>query len=70
MKIFTVYSPVNHASGYIEEKNGYKYFIFDDSVNKNKGLLKTYADVWDGVISEINGGEENDYRKQKRLHEN
>ena len=63
MKIFTVYLPVNHASGYIEEKNGYKYFIFDDSVNKNKGLLKTYADVWDGIISEINGVKENDYRK-------
>ena len=30
----------NHASGYIEEKNGNKYLIFDDSVNENKGLLK------------------------------
>ena len=31
---------VNHASGYIEEKNGNKYLIFDDSVNENKELLK------------------------------
>ena len=31
---------VNHASGYIAEKNGNKYLIFDDSVNENKGLLK------------------------------
>ena len=31
---------VNYASGYIEEKNGNKYLIFDDSVNENKGLLK------------------------------
>ena len=30
----------NHASGYIEEKNGNEYLIFDDSVNENKELLK------------------------------
>ena len=35
-----LYLLVNHASGYIEEKNGNKYLIFDDSVNENKGLLK------------------------------
>ena len=35
----TLYLLVNHASGYIEEKNGNKYLIFDDSVNENKGLL-------------------------------
>ena len=57
---------VNYASGYIEEKNGNKYLIFDDSVNENKGLLKKYADVWDGIKNEIkaiNGGKENDYEK-------
>ena len=57
---------VNHASGYIEEKNGNKYLIFDDSVNENKALLKKYADVWDGIkkkIKAINGGEENNYGK-------
>ena len=40
--------------------------IFDDSVNENKGLLKKYADVWDGIKNEIkaiNGGEENNYGK-------
>ena len=40
--------------------------IFHDSANENKELLKKYADVWDGVKSEIkaiNGGKENDYRK-------
>ena len=31
-----LYLRVNHASGYIEEKNGTKYLIFDDSVNENK----------------------------------
>ena len=52
VKIFSVnpsYLLVNHASGYIEEKNGNKYLIFDDSVNENKELLKKYADVWDGI---------------------
>ena len=61
----------NHASGYIEynsveEKNGNKYLIFNDSVNENKGLLKKYADVCDGIKNEtkaINGGEENHYGK-------
>ena len=61
-----LYLLVNHASGYIEEKNGNKYLIFDDSANENKGLLKIYADVWDGIKNEIkakNGGKENDYGK-------
>ena len=60
------YLLVNHASGYIEEKNGNKYLIFYDYVNEKKRLLKKYADVWDEIKSEIkavNGGEENDYRK-------
>ena len=57
---------VNCASGYTEEKNGSRYLVFDDSVNENKGLLKKYADVWDGIKNEIkaiNGGKENDYGK-------
>ena len=61
-----LYLLVNHTSGYNEEKNGNKYLIFDDSINENKGLLKKYADVWDGIKNEIkaiNGGEENHYRK-------
>ena len=60
-----LYLRINHASGYIEEKNGNKYLIFD-SVDENKEVLKKYADVWDGIknkIKAINGGEENDYRK-------
>ena len=63
---------VNHASGYIEEKNGNKQLISDYSVNENKALLKRYADVWDGIKNEIkaiNGGEESncgkDYMKIK-----
>ena len=61
-----LYLLVNHASGYIEEKNGNKYLIFDDSVNKNKELLKKYPNIWDEIKNEIktiNGGKENDYGK-------
>ena len=60
-----LYLRINHANGYIEEKNGSKYLIFA-SVDENKEVLKTYADVWDGVknkIKAINGGQENDYEK-------
>ena len=39
-----LYLPVNHASGYIEEKNGNKYLMFD-STDENKELLKKYSDV-------------------------
>ena len=56
---------INHASGYIEEKKGNKYLFFD-SVDENKEVLKKYADVWDGIknkIKAINGGEKNDYGK-------
>ena len=60
-----LYLRIDHASGYIEEKNGNKYLIFD-SVDENKEVLKKYADVWDGIknkIKAINGGKENDYGK-------
>ena len=61
-----MYFLVNHTSGCIEEKNGNKYLIFDNSVTENKGLLKKYAEVWDGVKNEIkaiNCGKENVYGK-------
>ena len=34
-----VYLLINHANGYIDEKGGNKYLIFD-STDKNKELLK------------------------------
>ena len=40
-----LYLSIDHANGYIEEKNGNKYLIFD-SVDGNKELLKKYDDVW------------------------
>ena len=35
-----LYLLVNHASGYIQEKNENKYLTFDDSVNENKKVTK------------------------------
>ena len=54
--IFSVnplYLQVNHASGYIEEKNENKYLTIDDSVNENKEVLRKYTDVWNGIKSEL-----------------
>ena len=43
---------VNHASGYIEEKNENKYLIFD-STDGNKELLEKYNDVWNRIKNKI-----------------
>ena len=43
---------IDHANGYIEEKNGNKYLIFD-SVDENKEVLKKYTDVWNGIKNKI-----------------
>ena len=56
-----LYLQVNHANGYIEEKNGNKYLISDDSVDENKEVLKKYADVWNGIKNKIKAI--NDYGK-------
>ena len=57
-----LYLRINHASGYIEEKNGNKYLIFD-SVDENKEVLKKYANVWNGIKNKIKAinGDECDY---------
>ena len=47
-----LYVSIDHANGYIEEKNGIKYLIFD-SVDQNKELLKKYNDVWSGIKNKI-----------------
>ena len=60
-----LYLLVNHASGYIKEKNGNKYLIFD-SVDENKKLFKKQADVWTGIKNESktkDGGKETNYGK-------
>ena len=59
------YLRINHASGYVDEKGVNKYLYFD-STDENKELLKKYIDVWNGIQNEIktiNGGKENDYEK-------
>ena len=61
-----LYWTVSFASGYIEERGGNKYLIFDNSFAKNKDLLKKYTEFWSVVkrkIKKINGGKETDYRK-------
>ena len=65
-----LYLQVNHANGYIKEKNGNKYLIFD-TTDENKELLKKYSVVWSGIknkIKIINVGEcdyEKDFMKTK-----
>ena len=62
-----LYLIIDHASGYIEEKEVNKYFIFD-STDENKELLKKYNDVFYGIIRKISGDEcdyEKDYMKIK-----
>ena len=53
----SLYSLIDHASGYIEEKGVNKYLVFD-SADENKELLKKHNDVWNGIKSKIK--EEND----------
>ena len=59
-----LYSRIDHASGYIEEKNGNKYLIFG-SVDENKEVLKKYANIWNGIKTKIKAinGDECDYGK-------
>ena len=38
-----LYLRVDHASGYIEEKNGNEYLVFD-STDENKELIEKYND--------------------------
>ena len=59
-----LYLFVNHASGYIGEKNGNKYLIFD-STDENKELLKKYNDVWNGIKNKIEAVSNGDYDYEK-----
>ena len=59
-----MYLRIDHASGYIEEKDVNKYLVFD-STDENKELLKNYNYVFNGTrdkIEEISSGEW-DYEK-------
>ena len=48
-----LYLRVNNTNGYIEQKNGNKYLIFDDLEDENKDLLKKYKDVWNLILMMI-----------------
>ena len=68
-----MYLRIDHANGYIEERNGNKYLVFD-SADENKELLKKYNDVWNGIkneIKEVSSGVcdyEKDYMKMIIYH--
>ena len=50
----------------LKKKSGNKYLIFDDSVDKNKKVIKKYTEVWNGIknkIKAIRGDKENDNQK-------
>ena len=64
--IAPLYWIVSFASRYIEKRGGNKCLIFDDSLAKNKDLLKKYTELLNVVkhkIKKINGGKETDYIK-------
>ena len=43
---------IDNASGYIEEINEDKYLVFDVR-DENKELLKSYDDVFNGIMGKI-----------------
>ena len=59
-----MYLTITHASGYIGEKGGNKYLVFD-SIDENKELLKKYNDVFNRIMGKIKevSSEECDYKK-------
>ena len=60
-----MYLIIGEVDGYIEEKNGSKYLVFD-SAGENKEVLEKYTELWDGIKNEtktINGGKEGEYGK-------
>ena len=57
---------IGRINGFIEEKNGNKYLVFDSIDDKNKEVLTKYTELWDGIKNEmktINGGKEGEYGK-------
>ena len=60
-----LYLIIGKVDGFIEEKNGSKYLVFDFT-DKNKEVLAKYTEIWDGIKNEIetiNGGKEGEYGK-------
>ena len=60
-----LYLIINEMIGLFQEKNEIKYLVLDD-LDENKGVLKKYEGVWEGIekeIETINSGEKIGYRK-------
>ena len=60
-----LYLIIGEVDGFIEEKNGSKYLVFD-STDENKEVLTKYTEIWDGIENEIetiNGGKKGKYGK-------
>ena len=60
-----LYLIISEADGYIKEKNGSKYLVFD-SANENNEVLKKYAGLWYVTKSEtetMNEGKKGEYDK-------
>ena len=56
---------ISEVDGYIKEKNGSKYLVFD-SANENNEVLKKYNELCDGIKNEtdiINSGKTSVYDK-------
>ena len=64
-RVNPLYLIIGKVDGFIEEKNGSKYLVFDFT-DKNKEVLAKYTELWDGIKNEIetiNGGKEGEYGK-------
>ena len=60
-----LYLIINEMIGLFQEKNEIKYLVLDD-LDENKGILKKYEGVWEGIekeIETINSGEKIKYAK-------
>ena len=58
-----LYLMIGRVNGYIEQKNGSKYLVFDStelrSADENKEIFKKGRELWDGIknkIEIVNGG--------------
>ena len=64
---------VSEVNGFIEEKNGNTYLVFDSTDDKNKELITKYTKIWNMIkyqlrqlmIKTINGGECNSIEEGK-----
>ena len=57
---------IDEVNGFIEEKNGNKYWVFDSTDGKNKEILTKYAELWNRIKNKtesINEGENGEYKK-------